>query len=243
MIRTGRCDVIRHAVSIFLWAVGSLFFIPVFFIVVLSIFFLPRKKTADISRILSRILIRLMGIRLKVSGQGGIQPGRRYLIMGNHQSLFDLFVIPAAIPVCFVGVEAARHFSYPIFGYLIKKWGNIPIQRKNLKQARESLRIAAKTIEAGMNIVILPEGGRTLTGKMKPFKKGPFHLAKAAGADILPYGVKGLYQYNKKGSYLLTPGEVVVTIGPPVSYEKIKDYSVEELRDLIFETIEELSRS
>lgn len=234
---------IRHAVSILLWTVGSLFFIPVFFIVIFSIFFLPREKTADISRILSRILIRLMGIRLKVSGQEFIQPDRRYLVMGNHQSLFDLFVIPAAIPLCFVGVEAARHFSYPVFGYLIKKWGNIPIQRKNLKKARESLRIAAETIEAGMNIVILPEGGRTLTGEMKPFKKGPFHLAKAAGADILPYGVKGLYQYNKKGSYLLTPGEVVVTIGPPVSCEKIKKYSVEELRDLIFERIEKLSRT
>ena len=162
--------------------------------------------------------------------------------MGNHQSLFDVFVIPAAIPLCFVGVEASYHFSLPVWGYLVRKWGCIPIERNNLKKAVESLETAKKTLLSGMNIGILPEGHRTLTGKLGSFKKGPFHLAKGAHADILPFGTNGLFNYNRKGSLILNPGQVKVNIGKPIPYETFKDLSVEELREITFDRICNLSR-
>lgn len=77
---------------------------------------------------------------------------------------------------------------------------------------------------------------------MGPFKKGPFYLAKEAGADILPFGIHGLFEFNPKGSFLLNPGKVTVNIGKPVPYEAFKDLSVEELRNYFFDIISGLSR-
>ncbi len=182
-----------------------------------------------------------MGIKLVVTGRENIESDKPYLIMGNHQSLFDLFVVPAAIPLCFVAVEAAYHFKLPVWGYLIRKWGCIPIQRDNLKKAFTSLETARKTLISGMSIAILPEGHRTLTGEMSSFKKGPFHLAKGAKADILPFAITGLFDYQKKASFLLKPGEVSVNIGRPILYDEFEDLSIEELRQHTFDIINHLT--
>lgn len=203
---------------------------------------LSREKTGKITRFLFQIQVWLLGIKLVIKGTNHIKKNQPYLIMGNHQSLFDLFVVPAAIPLCFVGIQASQHFSYPFFGYLIRKWGNIPIDRNDLKKALKSLDMAKKTIEQGMSIGVMPEGHRTTTGKIAPFKKGPFHLAKAAKADILPFGINGLYQYNRKGAFQINPGKVTLTFGKPILYNTIKKLSVDELREMVFLTIKELSQ-
>jgi len=232
----------KYIISLILWSVGVIFFAFTFIILSVSLFLLPQHTTFSIVRFLFKIQISLMGIKLKVIGKENIDKNKTYLIMGNHQSLFDIFVIPAAIPLCFTGIEAAYHFSYPIWGYLIRKWGVIPIERKNLEKAKASLQKAEKTLLSGLSIAVLPEGHRTLTGHIALFKKGPFHLAKGAKADILPFGIKGLYEYNKKGDFLLSPREVIVKIGMPVSHQSIADISVEELRDKVFDQISDLTR-
>ncbi len=232
----------KQVLSIWLWFIGILFFLFSFFILVCCLFLFPKKTTFKIARLLFNILIRLMGIKLVVSGKEHIRQDQPYLIMGNHQSLFDIFVIPAAIPLCFVGVEAAYHFSVPVWGYLIRKWGCIPIERNNLKKAVLSLETAKKALLSGMNIGILPEGHRTLTGKLGPCKKGPFHLAKGSHADILPFGINGLFNYNQKGSLLLSPGKVKLNIGEPIPYLTFKDLPVEQLRQITFDRIYHLSQ-
>jgi 1-acyl-sn-glycerol-3-phosphate acyltransferase len=233
---------LQRVTSIGLWIIGGLFFLFSFFILVFCLFFLPQKTTFSIARFLFGIFIRLMGIKLVVTGREHIRSGQAYLIMGNHQSLFDLFVIPAAIPVCFVAVEAAYHFSLPVWGYLIRKWGCIPIERNNIKKAVLSLAIAKKTLLSGMSIAILPEGHRTRTGEIAPFKKGPFHLAKGAKADILPFALNGLFDFHHKSSLILRPGKVKVTIGKPIPYDTFKDSSIEETRQNIFKIISGLSK-
>lgn len=227
-------------ISIWLWFTGSLFFLMSSLILVVCLFLFPKKQTFKITRFLFTVLIRIMGIKLVVTGRENIESDKPYLIMGNHQSLFDIFVVPAAIPLCFVAVEAAYHFKLPVWGYLIRKWGCIPIQRDNLKKAFTSLETARKTLISGMSIAILPEGHRTLTGEMSTFKKGPFHLTKGAKADILPFAITGLYDYHKKGTLILKPGEVSVNIGRPILYDEFEDLSIEELRLHTFDIINHL---
>lgn len=226
--------------SIACWASGILFFIVTFCLLALSLALRPREKTFALARKLFSILIRIMGIRLIVKGRHHIDPRQTYLIMGNHQSLFDLFVIPAAIPLVFTGLEAAYHFSIPVWGYLIRKWGCIPVRRSNLEEAKKSLELARQTLEGGLSIAVLPEGHRTRTGKMGPFKKGPFHLAHATRATILPFGIRGLYHFQQRGGFHIRPGRVAVTIGEPLAYETYSHLSVEELRDEIFLRIQGL---
>jgi 1-acyl-sn-glycerol-3-phosphate acyltransferase len=232
----------KKLISTGLWIAGGSFFLLSFCILVICLVFLPRETTFQIARKLFHILIRIMGIKLTVYGMKHIKMGEPYLIMGNHQSLFDVFVVPSAIPICFVGVEAAYHFYLPVWGYLVRKWGCIPIERKNLEKAILSLDLARETLASGMSIGVLPEGHRTRTGEMGPFKKGPFHLAKEAKATILPFGTLGLFEYNPKGSFILNPGNVTVNIGRPIPYEVFRDLSVEELKQYLFDIISGLCK-
>jgi 1-acyl-sn-glycerol-3-phosphate acyltransferase len=143
--------------------------------------------------------------------------------------------------VPFVGLEADYHFRFPVWGWLIRLWGNIPIQRENREKAIAGIALAEKQLAGGMSIGVLPEGHRTRTGRMGPFKKGPFHLALGAGADILPLAVRGLFDYCPRGSLRLAPGRVHVAIGPPIPWSRFRGMKVEELRDHVREVILELA--
>ncbi len=164
--------------------------------------------------------------------------------MGNHQSLFDVFVIPCCIPEPFVGIEAAYHFNFLLWGWIITKWGNIPINRSNREKAIKSIQQAEEVLNSGLSIGILPEGHRTITGEIGTFKKGGFHLAKNTKADILPLGIsRGLYDFKNKNSWKLYPQKVIVNIGKPITYKSYKDLSVDQLKEKVKETITNLANA
>ena len=227
--------------SLLLWAAGSAFFGATFVILSIGLFVLSRERVFALARLLFAVQTKIMGIRLTVTGRQHLDRTKTYLIMGNHQSLFDLFVVPAAIPLTYVAVEAAYHFSLPLWGSLVTRWGCIPIHRHDLEKAKQSLAIARKRLREGASIIILPEGHRTRTGEMGAFKKGPFHLALQAGADILPFAISGLYDYNAKGAFHLNPKPVQVAIGPAIPFDTFKAMTPEQLRDHVWGVILDLS--
>ncbi len=169
--------------------------------------------------------------------------GRTYLMLGNHESLFDVFGIPAALPTHAVGLEAAYHFKIPLWGYLTRKWGNIPVYRNDLSRAIKSLQKARDVLGTGTAVIILPEGHRTLTGQIGEFKKGPFHLVKASKVDILPFILSGFYEFNHKNSWRLNPGTAHVVFGAPIPYRTIEHLTIEEIRDTVRDKMIELKAS
>jgi len=118
--------------------------------------------------------------------------------------------------------------------------GNIPIDRKNIHASIKSMKKTEKILKKGQSIVILPEGHRTLDGKMRPFKKLPFHLARQAGIPVIPIGLSGLFQLKHKGSWIIHPRPVKIKFGHPISPEKIQALSTEELRECIRAKIQDL---
>ncbi|MFO7715815.1 lysophospholipid acyltransferase family protein [Desulfosarcina sp.] len=229
--------------SALLWAVGAAFFALTFVVLSIGLFLLSRERVFSLARLLFSIQAKLMGIRLMVAGLSHLDRTRTFLIMGNHQSLFDLFVIPAAIPLTYVAVEAAYHFSIPLWGSLVTRWGCIPIHRNNLEKSKQSLEIARQRLREGTSILILPEGHRTLTGEMGEFKKGPFHLARQAGVDILPFAISGLFDYHSKGAFQLNPKLVHVSIGPAIPYAVCARMMPEQLRAHVRRIIADLAGS
>jgi 1-acyl-sn-glycerol-3-phosphate acyltransferase len=227
--------------SALLWAIGAAFFGLTFVILFAGLYLFSRERVFALARFLFSVQTKIMGIRLRVTGLAGLDPTRTYLIMGNHQSLFDLFVVPAAIPLTYVAVEAAYHFSLPLWGSLVTRWGCIPIHRKNLEQAKQSLEIARQRLREGTSIIILPEGHRTRTGEIGAFKKGPFHLARQAGADILPFAIRGLFGYHRKGSFHLNPQTVRVSIGQAIPYALCVRMTPEQLRNHVRAVIADLA--
>lgn len=230
----------KHLISLYAWVVGGLYFVFLCLItIVLTFFFKPKTLDPWIKKSL-RFLFKLLFIKVHSEGSENIDAEKTYLFMCNHSSLFDIPLLAAYIPTFVRGVEALRQFKWPVYGWVIKRLGNIPIDRKNIHASIRSMKTTEQSLKGGLSIVILPEGHRTLDGNLGDFKRLPFHLAKQAGVPIIPFGISGLFQLKQKGSWLIRPRPVFIKFGQPVDSETIHSLSIEELRDCIRTKISDL---
>lgn len=230
----------KYLISIYVWVVGGLYFILVCFkILILSFFFKPRTIDPFI-KLCAKGLFKIIFIRVRSEGAENIEADKTYLFMSNHTSLFDIPLFEAYIPIFVRGVEALRQFKWPVYGWVIRRQGNIPIDRKNIQASIKSAKTAEEQIRKGTSILILPEGHRSVDGNLRPFKKLPFHLAKGAEAPIIPIGLSGVFQLKNKGSWLIRPRTIVIKFGQPIEPETIRSLSIEELRDLTKTKIQDL---
>jgi 1-acyl-sn-glycerol-3-phosphate acyltransferase len=183
-----------------------------------------------------------MGCRLEVLGLENVPKDRACLLLGNHESLFDVFAVGGALPRFAVGLEAAHHLKMPVWGRITRAWGQLSLPEGRMAEARETFEQAAAILASGTDVIILPEGHRTRTGNIGDLKKGAFHMALAAKADILPFVQQGLYEFHNTHSWRLYPRRLRVIYGEPIPFESFKDSSVEELRDRVRETLLELDK-
>lgn len=223
-----------------LWTVGLLYFgFGLSAAIVFSLFF-PVETYDPWLKALLRLLFRLLGIPVTVKGAGNVEAGRTYLFMANHVSLFDMPLLGGYVPGIVRGLEATRQSSWPLYGLAMRRMGNIPIDRKNVFEAMKSLQRARDRLRGGRSLLILPEGHRTLDGRLREFKRLPFHLAREAGVDLLPIGISGLFTLKPKHSWLIRPTPLTVSFGRPIPAAEIRSLSARELRDLTRRRIESL---
>lgn len=173
------------------------------------------------------------GIKVKTFNLDNISPGKPYIFMANHVNIFDGFILYGYIPSFIRGVELESHFSWPVWGTITRKIGNIPISHNNPKAALKSLDKASKEITKGTSIIILPEGHRTRNGELQTFMRGPFRLAKKANVDIIPIAMKGLWDRKSVNSKIVHPGTVEFVVGNPITAESYKNISDRKLKDII----------
>jgi 1-acyl-sn-glycerol-3-phosphate acyltransferase len=166
-----------------------------------------------------RVILGLAGVRIRLHGRENFKPGSRYLVMMNHVNLLDPFVFYARFPGFARTVEEEGHFRWPVYGWMLRKIGQIPINRVNPRKAAASLARAGEFIRSrrDFSFIVFPEGTRTLDGKLGPFKRGGFLLAREAGLEILPIVQVGSYRIMRKGSRLLRPGRVDVYLEPAIA--------------------------
>jgi len=227
-------------ISIYAWIAGMAILIVVMFTAILLSYFLKPRTVDRFLKAGCRFLLRALFIRLRVEGDGTIDRNSVHLFMANHVSFFDVPVLEAAIPGFARGVEAHSHFSWPVYGWLIRRVGNIPIKRSDVHASVRSIRKAEGWIKEGKSLIILPEGSRTMDGNLRPFKKLPFYLAKQSGVDIIPLGLSGLFRLKSKRSWIIRPTTVTVRFGPSLSAGIVQSLSEEELRERVRGEIEKL---
>jgi 1-acyl-sn-glycerol-3-phosphate acyltransferase len=223
--------------SIVLWITGFVALGVILFAgIVLSYWVRPETLDRWLKKA-CRVFLRIMGVRLEIEGAESVPAGRPVLFMANHVSLFDVPVLEAAIPVFARAVEADRQFKWPVYGWAVRRFGNIPIRREDVHSSIRSIRKGEDWLASGKSLVILPEGHRTPDGRTGPFKKLPFHLARQAGVDIVPIGMSGLYRLKARHSWIIRPGAVKVKFGAPVPADTVRQLSVEALRDRVREAV------
>ena len=213
---TGIGDRLRSAL---IWAVALPVFTAGCVLVWSASFVLNGRGLERLLKLVCRVVLAACGIRVRVRGQENVAAGRPYIVMMNHVNFFDPLVLYAGFPGMARGVEEESHFRWPVYGQTIRRLGVIPISRKDRARASVSLRLAAAWIRShpGYSFVILPEGTRTPDNKLGSFKRGGFVLALETGLDILPIVQTGAFRIARKGSLLIRPGRVELTIEPGVS--------------------------
>lgn len=136
-------------------------------------------------------VVRDTRMRVTVRGDEHYVRGRTYLVMSNHQSHYDVPVLYHVLGANLRMVAKTELFRIPIFGAALREAGFIEVDRSNRASALANLALAKEALASGTNIWIAPEGTRSRTGDLLPFKRGPFHLALEAGLPILPVSIQG----------------------------------------------------
>lgn len=224
-------------ISVYIWTIGLIYIGLLCLLSIFLSYLLPQKILDSWIKRMLRLFFKILFIPVEVEGIEKVDPGRTYLFMSNHTSMFDIPLLEAFIPNYVRAVEAKRQFKWPVYGWAIRRLGNIPIERKNIHASIRTMRRTAEILRRGRSMAILPEGHRTLDGKLRPFKKLPFYLAKQANMPIVPIGLSGLFGLKHKGSWLVQPRAVRIAFGDIIDENKIQSLSVLELRDYVREKI------
>ena len=185
-------------------------------VLVVAIFSSSSPLIDRIVRLWARSLVAAAGIDILTENLERVDPAKRYILVSNHHSYFDIPCIFAAIPQPIRFMAKASLFKVPIFGWSLSRAGFIPIDRKNRRTAAKSFDLAARRIRRGNTIVIFPEEGRTREIRMRPFQRGAFLLAIKSEVTLLPIAVDGTYSVFRVGARKVTPGVVTVKIGKPI---------------------------
>jgi 1-acyl-sn-glycerol-3-phosphate acyltransferase len=157
----------------------------------------------------ARSMVVVAGVKIVVHHPEHMLRGRGAVYASNHVSWFDVFAIASVLPrYTFIAKSELR--KLPLFGWGAESAGVVFLTRDNRKSAFESYKSAAQEVAAGKNVIVYPEGTRGRDYALRPFKKGPFVLAIAAQAPVVPVLVYGAREVMPKGSFRIRPATVHV---------------------------------
>jgi 1-acyl-sn-glycerol-3-phosphate acyltransferase len=161
--------------------------------------------------------LKLSRIRIDVCGVEGIPGGQPCIFMSNHVSNLDPPVLFKFLPFRTAFFLKRSLLKIPFLGAGMRLADFIPVDRDGrIESARESVQFGRQVLASGVNVFTFPEGTRSRTGKLLPFKKGSFYLAMESGAPVIPVSIWGTEGMMTKGSLRIMPGIAHVRFHPPI---------------------------
>jgi len=190
-----------------------------------------------------RLGLSLSGIRVRVAGLEHAPRDRAAVYCSNHQSNVDPPVIFEVVHPCLHILYKAEIDAIPVLARAFRYGGFIPVDRRNKEAALRSIDAGAASLRAGNSFLIFPEGTRSRTAELLPFKKGGFIMAIQARAPIVPVAVQGGRDSMRKGSWIIRPVTVSIRIGAPIESAGVtlarRDELIAETRQRITELLAE----
>jgi 1-acyl-sn-glycerol-3-phosphate acyltransferase len=169
------------------------------------------------ARFWARSLLKIAGVTVTVEGIEKIKPGKPYVFVANHLSYMDTPVVLGNIPVQFRFMAKSGLFQIPFLGTHLARAGHIPVPLEDPRAAVKSLTQGAEVIrKLGVSVWIFPEGGRSITGILQPFKEGAAYIAIKAGVEIVPLALIGTRKVLAMGSATFHHGPVILRVGDPL---------------------------
>jgi 1-acyl-sn-glycerol-3-phosphate acyltransferase len=226
---------VRSAV---LWIFSGLhFFVVCTLLVLLAVFVDPRKNDWP-QRTFFRNILRIAGAKFEVRRAPGFDPQKTSIFICNHVNLFDPFVIYSAIPQFVRGFELESHFKIPVYGWMMGRFGNVPVpdvpSRGRLEEMMQRAKVA---LDSGISLIAFAEGSRTRDGHVGPFRKGVFNIAQKFGTPIVPMSILGSFEFFRTGNWMLHPGKITVILHDTIDTTRIGRDEVDALRDRVHEIV------
>lgn len=177
--------------------------------------------------------LRLTLSKITVIRHPDFDPQRRSMYVQNHVNIMDAHAACCALSHAFCGIMNAWQFKIPFYGPIMRHAGGIPVRSGGANRFAEIAEAARERVAQGLSILVYPEAHRTRDGKVAPFKKGVFLMARDAGLPIVPMATRGMYELNRKGTWLFKPSDIKIYIGAPIETVGLDD---EQLRAVIDRT-------
>jgi 1-acyl-sn-glycerol-3-phosphate acyltransferase len=201
--------------------------------IVVAVALFDQRAAYRVCRLWVHVNLRICGARVRTRWLATLDPRTPYVFVSNHRSQFDILAVVAALRDFQLRWVAKKELlRVPVFGWALRHTGHIIIDRSDHVQAVSRLRAARAQMEAGVSVVIFPEGTRApADAVLLPFKKGGFMLAIETGFALVPLVVRGSARVLPARSWSIGSGTIEVVVGAPIAVEgRTRDGLMEEVR-------------
>lgn len=172
--------------------------------------------TAILPRIWAKWVLRFCGVKVAVTGMERIDTKANYVFVSNHVSLMDAPAIVSVTPQKVRFVAKRSLFYVPLFGQALWAAGNIAVNRARTGGAMKRLSHVSEKVGKEISLLFFPEGTRSESGRLLPFKKGAAVMALQSGVSVVPIAVAGTHEILPKKSMDIRPGVIGVAFGTPI---------------------------
>lgn len=223
--------------------VTTLFWWPVLVLGVLCfaflVTFLPeRLRNGAVLRTASSLLLKTAGVRVQVQGLEHLIRDRSQILVANHESWFDSFILTAVLPIPITFTSKKEMFRVPVYNYIMRRLRVVCVDRVNPRSDLKNIDETVALLQSHLSLVVFPEGTTSRTGKLGVFKRGAVFLAAKANVPVIPIALTGTRKIKSRGSPWIHYGvQTKVIISEPVETggmkRKEQRTAVEKIRTII----------
>ncbi len=175
-------------------------------------------RTGDLghrcARTWSRWILKTTGVRVQVTGLERLDPSRSYVLASNHQSIYDIPILFASLPLQLRIVAKESLGRIPFLGWHLQRTGHLLVDRRN--PGADIVTKMKRLVGEHHSLIVFPEGTRSVDGAVARFKKGSFLVAIDARLPVVPVSVRGSREVMRKGRLMVRPGDIRLTIHEPI---------------------------
>jgi 1-acyl-sn-glycerol-3-phosphate acyltransferase len=192
------------------------------------------------ARLWSWLILHTIFCPVNITGLESLDRSRPHVFAANHISALDIPLLYEYLPFQFRIMAKKELFRYPFMGWHLRRSGQIAVDQASAAASMRSLMKGVRSLQAGMPLVVFPEGGRSPNGQIQPFMSGAFYIAIKAGVDVVPMAIVGTYEVLPMNSFHIRPGAMELVIGDPISTSGYGLRDMEVLAARVQKAVEDL---
>jgi 1-acyl-sn-glycerol-3-phosphate acyltransferase len=187
------------------------------------------------ARTWSSLILKTTGVRVSVRGIEHLDARRSYVLAVNHQSIYDIPILFASIPLQLRIVAKASLGSIPFLGWHLQRTGHLLVDRK--KPGADIVQKMRRLVSESHSLIVFPEGTRSADGRVGRFKKGSFLVAVDARLPVVPVSISGSCHVMTKGRLMVRPGDVQLTVHAPIPTADLQRRNLIEFGERVREIV------